>query len=205
MADRGAAPRRQTEERLLVEAAQRDPARFAELYQRHFEQVYAYVARRAATRAEAEDITADVFHRALENLPRYEWRGAPFAAWLVRIAANALADRWKRLSREQALGDTDNPSPANLEQLAQQAQLFRMVERLPAGQRRVIEMRFAEEKSVREIAQALGRTEGAVKQLQFRGVQALRARMRKGRFARPAPRKTGGVNPPLRGSGKRHG
>ena len=54
-------------------------------------------------RGEAEDITAEVFHTALANLGRFQWRGAPFAAWLLRIAANALADRWKRGGKTQTL------------------------------------------------------------------------------------------------------
>jgi RNA polymerase sigma-70 factor (ECF subfamily) len=83
-------------ERLLVEAAQRDPRRFADLYEEHFERVYAYVARRVGDRDVAQDLTADVFHQALANLPRFEWRGVPFAAWLFRIAANAIVDRAKR-------------------------------------------------------------------------------------------------------------
>src|SRR5215510_13674134 len=65
------------DERILVEAAKRDPARFGELYQRNVYQVYAYVSRRVGTREEAEDITSDVFHHALENLKKFEWRGAP--------------------------------------------------------------------------------------------------------------------------------
>ena len=88
------------DERSLIEAAQADPARFVDLYERHFHRVYAYVARRAASRAEAEDITSEVFEQALTNLRKYEWRGVPFLAWLFRIAANALADRWRRTSRD---------------------------------------------------------------------------------------------------------
>ena len=91
------------EERLLIESAQRDPARFAELYDVYFDRVYAYVARRVEIRAEAEDLVSDVFHHALANLRRYEWRGAPFSAWLFRIAANKIADRWERLGRERAI------------------------------------------------------------------------------------------------------
>src|SRR5438046_3129321 len=88
------------DERLRIEAAQKDPARFADLYEEHFERVYAYVLRRVCDRTEAQDITADVFQQALANLHRFEWRGAPFAAWLYRIAANALADHFKRASRQ---------------------------------------------------------------------------------------------------------
>jgi len=163
-------------ERRLIEAAQQDPSRFAALYEIHFERVYAYVARRLANRAAAEDVTSEVFHHALANLPRFEWRGAPFGAWLMRIAANAIADRWRRGSREQT--DTLANDPASgepsPEEIEIRAQLFRLVQQLPSEQRKVVQMRFAEEKSIREIAQALGRTEGAVKQLQFRGIQTLR-------------------------------
>src|SRR2546425_12866321 len=73
------------DEQTLVEAAQADPARFLDLYERHFHRVWAYVIRRTANRAEAEDVTSEVFRRALENLRGYEWRGTPFAAWVFCI------------------------------------------------------------------------------------------------------------------------
>jgi RNA polymerase sigma-70 factor, ECF subfamily len=170
------------DERLLIEAAQRDPARFAELYECNFERVYAYVSRRLADRGAAQDVTSEVFHQALANLNRFEWRGVPFVVWLLRIAANAVADHWRRVSREQQLDDADAPesypvSPANIEEVERRALLFRLVRTLPADQRRVIEMRFAGEKRIREIAQELGRSEGSIKQLQFRAMQALRAQL----------------------------
>src|SRR3989442_12414604 len=90
----------EADERLLVEAAQRDASRFAALYENYFELVYAYVARRVRDRAATEDLTAEVFHKALANLPRYKWTGAPFAAWLFRITSNLIADRAKRAARE---------------------------------------------------------------------------------------------------------
>ena len=173
--------KKEADERLLVEAAQRDPARFADLYDCNVERVYAYVCRRIGNRDEAQDVTADVFHQALANLPSFEWRGVPFAAWLLRIAANAIADRWRRSSREQQPGENDPEpypvDPVNIEDVERRAMVFSLVETLPADQRRVIEMRFAEEKSIREIAAELKRTEGAVKQLQFRGIQSLRAQL----------------------------
>src|SRR5439155_24540692 len=63
------------DERLLVEAAQSDPARFADLYEAHFETVYAFIVRRVRDRDTAEDLTSEVFHKALANLREYEWRG----------------------------------------------------------------------------------------------------------------------------------
>ena len=165
------------DERALVEAAQRDPSRFADLYEAHFERVYAYAARRLRDRHEAEDVTSEVFQQALANLARFEWRGVPFGAWLIRIASNAIADRWKRRERERGTPSPEGRAEPGLEEIEEQARLFRLVGQLPDDQRRVIEMRFVEQKSIREIAAELGRSEGAVKQLQFRGVSGLRERM----------------------------
>jgi RNA polymerase sigma-70 factor (ECF subfamily) len=170
----------EAEERRLVEAARRDPARFADLYESFFELVYAYVVRRVQSRAEAEDLTAEVFHRALRSLPRFKWTGAPFASWLFRIAANMIADRAKRAAREQGAGvfeetATDaGQAQIDFEALERHARLFRLVEALAEDQRRVVLMRFVEEKSIREISQTLQRSEGAIKQLQFRALQNLR-------------------------------
>lgn len=173
---------KERDERTLIEAAQHDPSRFADLYDNNFERVYAFVARRVRRRDEAEDLTADVFHQALAHLGSFEWRGVPFAAWLLRIAANAIADHSQRAAREQGHPNLDGPEPreraeAGLEEAERRARLYRFVDRLPTDQHRVIVMRFADEKSIREIAEALGRSAGAVKQLQFRALETLRARM----------------------------
>ena len=167
--------KQEADERLLVEAAQRDSRRFAEIYERNFHCVYAYVVRRVQNREEAEDITSEVFHQALAKIKSFEWRGVPFAAWLVRIAANTIADRWKWVARESSDPIPDDVEDTNWDDLEQRAALFQLVENLPADQRRVVEMRFVEQKSIREIAQEIRRTEGAVKQLQFRALEKLRA------------------------------
>jgi RNA polymerase sigma-70 factor (ECF subfamily) len=166
-------------ERSLIEAAQRDPACFAQLYENHFERVYAFIARRVQDRDQAQDLTADVFHSALKNLSRFEWRGAPFGAWLFRIAANAIASRGKRAAQLEAiklreLHETEPSSSADLADVEHRARLFKLVEKLPGDQRRVITLRFAQQKSIAEIAKDIGRSEGAIKQLQFRGLQSLR-------------------------------
>ncbi len=172
------ARQKEADEKLLVAAAQKDPARFAGLYELYFARVYAYISRRVHDRAATEDLTSEVFHSALANLPRFEWRGAPFGAWLFRIAANAIADRWKRNAKEQGSPAAEEFQEADYADAVHCATLFRLASELPADQKRVIELRFAEEKSIREIAQELQRTEGAVKQLQFRALQNLRERMK---------------------------
>lgn len=174
--------KKEADERLLVEAAQKDPARFAELYENNFERVYAYVIRRVGDRVEAEDLTSEVFHHALSNLGRFEWRGIAFAAWLFRIAANLLSDRWQRSNRQQLVDAPEQIEslPAknvDLEEVERRATLFRLVDTLPAEQRRVVVLRFVEQKSIKEVAQDIRKTEGAVKQLQFRALSSLRARM----------------------------
>ena len=172
--------KKEADERLLIEAAQQDPARFADLYELNFERVYAYVVKRVHDRAEAEDLTAEVFHQALANLKRFEWRGIPFAAWLFRIAANLISDRWQRSGRE--VGDEESigsaqVSPVEIEEVERRATLFRLVETLPAEQKRVVLLRFVEQKSIKEVASRIRKTEGAVKQLQFRALTTLKARM----------------------------
>ncbi len=173
---------REVDERLLVEAAQKDPARFAELYENNFERVYAYVVRRVGDRADTEDLTSEVFYHALANLRRFEWRGIPFAAWLYRIAANLISDRWQRKAREQTIEEPEQiesapASSVEFEEVERRATLFRLVDTLPTEQRRVVVMRFVEQKSIKEVAREIRKTEGAVKQLQFRALSSLRARM----------------------------
>ena len=168
------------DERRMVEAAQRDPSRFGDLYERHFNRVYAFVVRRVRDRDVAEDVTSDVFHKALAALPQYEFRGVPFGAWLIRIAANALHDRARRPSDEPLVGEVGGSEPAiddDLEEIERLAAVFRLVDQLPADQRAVIVERYVEERSIREVAAHLKKTEGAVKQLQLRALQTLRSRM----------------------------
>jgi RNA polymerase sigma-70 factor (ECF subfamily) len=173
--------KKEADERLLIEAAQKDPARFADLYEINFERVYAYIVKRVRDRAETEDLTAEVFHQALANLKRFEWRGIPFAAWLFRIAANLISDRWQKSGREVSgdpqVMESAPASAAEIEEVEWRATLFRLVDSLPAEQRKVVVLRFAEQKSIKEVAREIRKSEGAVKQLQFRALTNLRARL----------------------------
>lgn len=165
------------DDRRLIEAAQADPDRFAELYDRYVDRVYAFVSRRTRDRATAEDITSEVFQEALGHLHQFQWRGVPFGAWLFRIASNAITDRWRQDARDSQDLPEDVPDTRELDDLERRLILFQCVDRLPGVQRQVIQMRFTEDKSIREIAAALGRSEGAVKQLQLRALENLRKRM----------------------------
>ena len=166
------------EERLQVEAARQDPARFAELYESNFERVYAYVARRVGDRDAAQDVTSEVFHKALAGLPRFEWRGLPFVAWLLGIASNVLSDRWQSIAQNREVMSEELEHFGVEDDVEQRAMLYQLVDALPADQRQVILWRFVEQKNLREMAEKLGRSEGAVKQLQLRALQNLRDQMR---------------------------
>lgn len=161
----------------LIQTSQRDPRRFAELYDRYLPRIYAFALTRSGDRASAEDVTAETFRRAFQELPRFEWRGVPFSAWLFRIAANAASDAFRSAARQttlDALPEEGNAWEPLLAEADRRLDLLELVNRLTPDQRRVIVMRFAQEKTGREIARALGRSEAAVKQLQFRALHNLR-------------------------------
>lgn len=165
------------DDRLLIEAAQADSARFVEIYERYVDRIYAFVSRRTENRASAEDITSQVFEQALSTIGSFEWRGVPVLAWLFRIASNALADHWRERARHADDAPPNPPDSRDFEQIEQRIALYRQVEQLPDIQQQVIRMRFVDEKTIREVATALGRSEGAVKQLQLRALENLRKGM----------------------------
>jgi RNA polymerase sigma-70 factor, ECF subfamily len=162
------------DERRLIEAAQRDPGRFAEIYEANFARVYAYVARRVPGREEAEDVTAEVFQQALAGLAGFEWQGTPFIAWLLGIAGHLIARRWNAAGGREEVPVNELELAANGADADRQTLFVQLLERLPADQRRVIELRFLVQRSIHEIAQELERSEGAIKQLQFRALETLR-------------------------------
>ena len=166
---------REPDERLLIEAAQSEPARFAELYEQNFARVYAFFARRVATREEAQDLTAEVFHQAIASIRSFKWQGAPFVAWLYGIAASVLSSHWQKLGRTPAAEQIELADAGD--EIERSVMLAELVEMLPADQRRVVLQRFVGQKSIREVAHDLGRSEGAVKQLQIRALESLREKL----------------------------
>ncbi len=168
------------EERRLIESAKRDPREFGALYDRHFQQIYRFVYSRVREQTAAEDVTSEVFIKALRAMPRYQDTGRPFAAWLYQIAVNAIADRYRTLKPSHPLEDFHDLSvggPAIEEQAAQRDEIRRIwqiVEDLPVQQRTALVLKFQEDMKIEDIAVAMGKTPGAVKLLIHRGVSRLR-------------------------------
>lgn len=168
-------------ERLIRKAQQGDAHAFARLYDAHFERVFAFVRARVSDVEDAKDLTATVFMRAWQALPSYDLRGVPFAAWLFRIARNAIIDEYRRTSREpQTVCEDDaravaDPMSVDEEVLARcDAEAVRKALRaLTDEQAAVIVLRFLWDMPIAEVAQALGKTEGAVKAMQHRAVRML--------------------------------
>ncbi|HEY7926278.1 MAG TPA: sigma-70 family RNA polymerase sigma factor [Candidatus Dormibacteraeota bacterium] len=167
-------------ERLLIEAAQRDRAAFAPLYERYVDQIFAYAHTLTRNRELAEDVTAATFAKAIEDIPRFEWRGVPYSAWLYRVAANLVA----RQSRRPAWVDLDAHQPVDalspeliVEHRERAAEVRAAVARLPDDQREAVLLRFGGDLRNREIAEIMERSEGAVKLLTFRAITALRKQL----------------------------
>ena len=128
----------------------------------------------------AEDVTSEVFIKALKAMPRYQDTGRPFAAWLYQIAVNAIADRYRTLRPSQPLEDFHDLSvggPAIADQAAHRDEIRRIwsiVEDLPVQQKTALVLKFQEDMKIEDIAVAMGKTPGAVKLLIHRGVSRLR-------------------------------
>jgi RNA polymerase sigma-70 factor (ECF subfamily) len=176
----------------LVARAKGDGEAFGGLYDRYVDEVYRFTYRQVKNHALAEEITAHVFQRALEQMPRFEWRGIPFGAWLVRIAVNLIRDQRNRAQRQVPLHQwtedgvemAGSEPPIDEQYAARQAAdaLSQAVSTLPVLQQQIVVYRFVRDMSVRDIAGAIGRTEGAVKQLLFRAMKRLRQHLQQTRF-----------------------
>lgn len=174
----------QDNEKALVRRFQAgDVSAFATLYERYADRVYAYVALRVGGGPVAEDLTADVFLRALEKPGSFRWRGKPYLAWLLRVAHNAVVDYWRREKRAQLvpwderLRHKVGDLMSVLEEKLTLEELQNDIARLTGLQQQVIALRFGSELSIAETAQAMGRSQGAVKNLQYKALVALRKQL----------------------------
>jgi len=177
------------QERLLVERAQNDPTAFATLYEMYVDRVYNYIYQRTGNHSDAEDLTARTFLKAFANLKRYVFRGAPFSAWLYRIAHNAVAnwhrdrDRHRMVSLDAlAAYDRDEHKLEDVTQAREDKRaLLDAIRRLPAERQQLLILKFSEGLTNAEIGQIMGRTEGAIKSLYHRTLLALREELQKDR------------------------
>jgi RNA polymerase sigma-70 factor, ECF subfamily len=168
------------DEQALVERAKRDPNAFGDLYDRYVLQIYRFVYSRVRDQTIAEDVTQEVFMKALKSIGRYQDTGKPFSAWLYQIAVNSVADRYRAAKPVEDIDEQRDlavSGPALEEVAAQRDELRRIwsvVELLPKQQKIAMVLKFQEDMKIEDIAVAMGKTPGAVKLLIHRGVTKVR-------------------------------
>jgi len=173
-------------ERLIVDAARTgDEAALSELYSLYFPRVYRYILARTGNPYDAEDLAEEVFMKVLEAIDRFQWREAPFSAWLFRIAHNALISQRRKdgvRGRSGPLSDglaLDSQSPDEMvENRLALNEIMEAAQKLPEAQRQVITLRFAAGLSVAETARAMNKGEGNVKVIQHKAIAKLRESVR---------------------------
>ena len=170
----------QDEQNLVHRAQHGDKEAFTEIYEAYFDKLYRYVAVRIGNKAEAEDMTQQVFVKAYKSISSYQWKGVPFSAWLFRIAHNLVVDFFRRESKrptvplDESLLVSDEDPRKVIEQRMDVERVMTATRKLTAAQREVISLRFAGELAIAEVARTMGKSEGAVKALQHSAIAALR-------------------------------
>ncbi len=173
----------QDEESLVRRAKENDREAFAHLYEEYFDRIYRYLVLKLGDATEAEDMTQQVFLKALQSISSFQWRGVSFSAWLFRIAHNQSVDYFRRKSRRDAVPLNDSITASDVdpqtavEQKSEIERMISMARQLTKAQRDVLSLRFAAGLSVAEIANVMGKSQGAVKALQHSAVVTLRRKM----------------------------
>ena len=163
-----------------VEAAKKDPKQFEALYKKYYEQIFRYIHQRMDDKEMAFDITSQVFLKAMINLPKYKYKGVPFSSWLYRIAMSEVYQSFK----DKKSTRTVNVDTSNVEDIIEEVEednteemrqaLIEVIGDLPEVELQIIEMRYFEKRSYREIGDILGMTENNAKVKAYRIVEKLK-------------------------------
>ncbi len=170
----------QDEQSLVYRAQHQDREAFAQLYEVNFDRIYRYIVIRIGNKSEAEDLTQQVFIKALKSISSFKWQGVPFSAWLYRIAHNQVVDHLRKSKKrvtvplDESLPSHERGPQSTAEHKQDIEQLVAATGKLTAAQREVISLRFAGELPVAQVAKIMGKSEGAVKALQHSAIVSLR-------------------------------
>jgi RNA polymerase sigma-70 factor (ECF subfamily) len=169
----------QDEESLVRRAQQNDQEAFAQLYEEYFDRIYRYITLKIGDAVEAEDLTQQVFLNSLRSISSFRWKGRPFSAWLYRIAHNQVVDHLRKKKRsdlplEETLAEGSEDPQRDAERRLDIERVLAAAQRLTDAQREVISLRFTSELSIAQVAEIMGKSQGAVKALQHSGIVALR-------------------------------
>jgi RNA polymerase sigma-70 factor (ECF subfamily) len=169
-----------SEESLVRQAVEGNQSAFTQLYNEHVGRIYRYIYFRVNSQADAEDLTQEVFIKALGAISSYKWRDVHFVSWLFRIAYNQVVDHYRKQSKqkkaalEEAVAVSIEDPVAMTDQKFEIEELSAALKELPTAQREVISLRFIAGLHIAEAAKVLGKREGTVKALQFNAIASLR-------------------------------
>jgi len=176
------------EKSLIYQAQRQEPGAFDQLYQRYFDRIFRYIASKVGNGTDAEDLTQQVFLKALEHVDSFNWQGVPFSCWLFRIAHNQVVDYVRKKNKERVLPLDEArvmsvADPVLLtEQKLRVEQLNAACQQLTKLQHKVIYLRFIAELPSAEVAQLMGKSEGAIKALQHSALKKLHRILRNERL-----------------------
>jgi len=173
-----------SDELTLVQAAQADPRKFEPLYRKYFPTITKFVYQRVNEKDSAYDITATVFYDALRNINKYKHQGVPFSAWLYRIAINKINEAYRKNNSRRTIA-VDNEGLNNLHgeieldvTAEKDEQLFSTLDKLEKEEMELIEMRFFENRSFKEICDITGMGESACKMRVYRILEKLKTQLK---------------------------
>jgi RNA polymerase sigma-70 factor (ECF subfamily) len=169
----------------IIQAAQKNPAGFRPLYEKYYVSIFRFVLKRAGEENIAADISSQVFLKAMNKLPKYEYRGLPFSAWLYRIASNEVTQYFRKSSKSRVISINDATMPElvteeysdDTEQ--QRTVLKQMLSELKDDDLIMVELRFFEQRSFKEIAGILNMTESNAKVKTYRIIERMKKKARK--------------------------
>ena len=173
-------------EKELIERTKKDPEAFGELYDKYYSQIFGYILKRVADIEVAKDICSETFLKALKNLWKFKWKNISISCWFYKIANNEIANFFRKkkktipLEKVPGLSFSENPFSEEIE--AQEKlkkhqdflKIQRQISKLDIKYQEVIVLRFFEKKKIKEIAEILGKKEGTVKSLLYRGLEKLK-------------------------------
>lgn len=171
------------EEWLEVQAAQRDPARFRPLYNRYYEPIFRFIFRRTNQEELTADICSQVFLKALQRINSYSYKGVPFSAWLYRIASNEVAQHYRATQKNRVVSMEESSFTDMIDELDEQdteglrQQLLATLDTLKEGDLQLIELRFFEQRSFREVAEITGITENNAKVRTYRILERMKKKI----------------------------
>lgn len=165
----------------LVKQAQNEISAFEKLYQFYLPKLYNYAFYRTGSRQEAEDVVSLTFIKALEHLKKGKIKYISFSNWLYKVCSNIIIDNWRRSSHNQStvLYCLDNNDVDFSEKIADKQTILRALYKLTEEQQQVLLLRYVQDLSICQAAEIMGKSEGAIKQLAYRGLKNMKERMAK--------------------------